>query len=116
FWYKPETDRLIVLFGEVGGHAATGVRLNPQVEAKQSEPQLPIGEQKPADESSSSNSKDSTTELHKPGDKIEIEWSGQWYKGSVLEVNDGKFKVRYTDWGSLYDEWVSPDRVRRLSQ
>lgn len=48
------------------------------------------------------------------GEKVEINWSGSWHKGTILETGNGKYKVRYDGWGSLYDEWISADRLRKL--
>lgn len=46
------------------------------------------------------------------GDKIDINWKGGWWKGDVLEVQDGKYRVHYTGWASSWDETATPDRVR----
>ncbi|MCW5550370.1 MAG: hypothetical protein KIT44_15515 [Opitutaceae bacterium] len=49
---------------------------------------------------------------YKPGDKLEINWGGQWYPGEVLEVKDGNYKVRYDGYGAAWDEWASAERLR----
>lgn len=46
------------------------------------------------------------------GDKARVLWSGQWYDATILEAEDGFYKVHYDGWGSNWDEWVNPDRVR----
>ena len=50
-----------------------------------------------------------------PGKLVEVQWKGSWYKASILAARDGKFKVHYEDWSDSWDEWVAPDRVRKLS-
>ena len=48
------------------------------------------------------------------GDKVQVLWKGTWYKSSVLEVGkDGKFKIHYDGWGAEWDEWVTPDRMKK---
>ena len=70
------------------------------------------GEKKqPAEKEKTDSSKDSST--FEKGQKVQINWSGTWYKGSILEVSNEKYKVRYDDWGSTYDEWVGPERLRK---
>lgn len=54
------------------------------------------------------------TQDYKKGSKVEIKWNNTWYKGSVVDVKDGKYKVTYEGWTSLWDEWVGTDRVRNL--
>ncbi|MGV3658494.1 MAG: Tudor-knot domain-containing protein [Chitinophagaceae bacterium] len=49
---------------------------------------------------------------YKKGTKVEILWSGSWYKGSVIEVKDSKYKITYEGWSSSWDEWVGRDRLR----
>lgn len=93
FWYKKETDQLVLLFGEVGGHAATGYRWGKTDIAPVA--QAPTFEIK---------------------QKVEILWSGTWYKGSILDFKNGKYKVTYTGWGSTYDEWVEPEHIRKMER
>lgn len=49
---------------------------------------------------------------YKKGTKVEILWSGSWYKGSIIEVKDKQYKITYEGWSSNWDEWVSKDRLR----
>lgn len=49
---------------------------------------------------------------YKANDKVDILWSGQWYKGFILETKDDQYKVRYDGWSSSWDEWVKKDRLR----
>lgn len=46
------------------------------------------------------------------GSKVEILWSGSWYKGEVLEVNNDKYKIHYDGYGSNWDEWLTTERLR----
>ncbi|MCS6795346.1 MAG: agenet domain-containing protein [Raineya sp.] len=52
----------------------------------------------------------------KVGDKAEIYWKGQWYKGSIVEGKnaEGKFKVRYDGYDSNWDEFVDVRRLREI--
>ncbi len=48
-----------------------------------------------------------------PGQRIQIEWLGTWYEGSVLDVHpDGRVRVHYEGWDETYDEDVPRERVR----
>ena len=49
------------------------------------------------------------------GEKIEVLWSGTWYKAEILESKAGQFKIHYADWASSWDEWVKPARMRRVA-
>lgn len=50
------------------------------------------------------------------GDKIQIESSGAWYNGKILQVNGDQYQVTYDDWGSSWDEWVGMDRIKLLAK
>ena len=49
------------------------------------------------------------------GDKVDVKWNSSWWKGEVLSVEDGKYRVHYTGWSSSWDESVAADRLRPLS-
>ena len=49
---------------------------------------------------------------YKKGTKVEILWSGSWYKGSVIDVKEAQYKITYEGWSSSWDEWVGKDRLR----
>src|SRR5690349_24016159 len=55
---------------------------------------------------------DNSSSKYSVGDKVEILWSGSWYKGEVLEVNNDKYKIHYDGYGSNWDEWVTSERLR----
>ena len=112
FWYDEPKDKLIVLFGEVGGHAATGSRWS---EATASNTAGKIPETKIV--TKAEDKKNLTLQNQfKKGDKVEIEWKGTWYAGIIIESNKEEYKVSYDGWGTIYDEWVKPSRLRILKK
>jgi len=46
------------------------------------------------------------------GQAVEINWRGGWWPGKVLRARDGRYKISYDNYGSEWDEWVTPDRLR----
>ncbi|MFT3743213.1 MAG: Tudor-knot domain-containing protein [Pyrinomonadaceae bacterium] len=56
------------------------------------------------------------SQTYSVGEKIEVLWSGTWYASEVLEVKGGQYKIHYSDWASTFDEWVKPDRIRRVAK
>jgi hypothetical protein len=48
------------------------------------------------------------------GDPAQVLWKGKWYPASVTKVNEDQSRcfVRYTGYGSNWDEWVGADRIR----
>lgn len=46
------------------------------------------------------------------GDRIEVQWRGQWYRAKVLEVRGPHTKIHYVNDDDSWDEWVGPDRRR----
>ena len=91
-FYRAPDDRLIVLFGGVGGHAATGTRLGGN-SAAAAPPAAASG-------------------AYAPGARVTVEWSGRWYPAQILQTRDGRSLVRYDGYGSNWDEWVPPGRIR----
>jgi len=47
------------------------------------------------------------------GDEVCVQWSvdWRWYEAQVTEVESDRVKVHYPEWGSAWDEWVTPDTV-----
>ncbi|MCC6898376.1 MAG: hypothetical protein IT377_05340 [Polyangiaceae bacterium] len=43
---------------------------------------------------------------------VEVLWGGQWWAAEVLETRSGITRIHYTGWGSEWDEWVGPERIR----
>ncbi|MFN0018465.1 MAG: Tudor-knot domain-containing protein [Pirellulaceae bacterium] len=46
------------------------------------------------------------------GERMEVEWNGQWYKAKCIAVDGERRKVHYTTYDDSWDEWVGPDRMR----
>lgn len=119
FWYKEQTDELVFLFGEVGGHAATGSRIGgDKLAEKPIVDKLAPGTDKQYTDApntqqrdSKSNGKSASLSIN---DKVLVLWSGSWYKAQILEYKTEKYLVRYDGWGSLYDEWVTIDRIKKV--
>jgi hypothetical protein len=47
------------------------------------------------------------------GERVEVEWRGEWWPAEVLGVRGEKYRVHYTGWDSSWDEDVVPARVRK---
>ena len=100
-FYRSDDDRLIVLFGGVGGHAATGTRLGAAPAAGGGPSRGTPGSTRAA------------SPAHAVGERVDVEWSGGWYPARILQVKDGRFLIRYDGYGSQWDEWVTPARIRK---
>lgn len=52
--------------------------------------------------------------LCKVGDHAQVLWGGKWWSAQVLAVNakGNKCKIHYKGYGSKWDEWVGPNRIR----
>lgn len=120
FWYKNAEDKLIILFGEVGGHAATGTRIsgnivksNKYLTKTETDALVSNKSEKIIKPQQIDYKKDHKLSF-KIGDKVHIQWKEQWYSGYILEQNkQGLIKVRYDNWGSAWDEWVTPNRLKK---
>lgn len=51
----------------------------------------------------------------KVGDKVDVNWNGQWWQGQILSVNGNQYKVHYIGWASSWDETVTASRLRPAS-
>ncbi|MFH0800405.1 MAG: Tudor-knot domain-containing protein [Pseudomonadota bacterium] len=51
------------------------------------------------------------TEAYKKGDKVQAKWKGEWYPATVIAVKSGSYRIHYDNFGSSWDEWVSPDHL-----
>jgi hypothetical protein len=48
-----------------------------------------------------------------PGDKVDVEWKGDWWKAVVTRVSAGpRYEVHYVGWSESWDEAVGPERIR----
>jgi hypothetical protein len=52
----------------------------------------------------------------KVGQRVDVEWQGTWWDGEIIAVRAGLYKVHYAGWGSEWDEWVEPSRLRKRSR
>lgn len=50
----------------------------------------------------------------KPGDSVEVEWKGKWFKAKVVEAKDDSYKVHYDGYDARFDESVGTARIRAL--
>jgi hypothetical protein len=51
--------------------------------------------------------------LFPPGALVSVLWKGKWYPATVLRVKGGPlYFVHYDGYGSNWDEWVGPGRIR----
>src|ERR1700692_2712165 len=48
----------------------------------------------------------------KAGDRVEVQWKGDWYQAGVIEVKGDEYKVHYDGYASSWDEWVDNSRIR----
>src|SRR5216683_3052031 len=48
----------------------------------------------------------------KPGDRVEVQWKGDWYQANVIEVKGNQYKIHYDGYDSSWDEWVDDSRIR----
>lgn len=46
------------------------------------------------------------------GQRIEVEYDGEWYKAKTIDVDGDQVQVHYVDFDDSWDEWVGPDRIR----
>lgn len=52
-------------------------------------------------------------EPHEIGDRVEVQWEKKWYAAHVLQTRDGVYRIHYDDYEDVWDEWVSPQRIRK---
>jgi hypothetical protein len=48
----------------------------------------------------------------KTADTVQIEWSGSWYDGTVVEVQDAGYLISYNGYSDDWNEVVREDRIR----
>jgi hypothetical protein len=46
------------------------------------------------------------------GDVVSVEWKGSWYPAKILKAEGGRYLISYDGYGSEWDEWVTPARMR----
>lgn len=89
-FYHGDGDRLVVLFGGVGGHAATGTR----------------------EGGGSQQSAIAATQTLRAGEHVEAEWNGRWFPAQIRKAEAGRYLISYDGYDSSWDEWVAPARIR----
>lgn len=47
-----------------------------------------------------------------PAQKLFVEWKGTWYAAELLASANGTNYIHYSGYGSAWDEWVTPERMR----
>jgi hypothetical protein len=47
------------------------------------------------------------------GERVEVEWAGDWYPATILEVRGSKYKIHYLGYDTDWDEWIDAARLRR---
>ncbi|MBV9241685.1 MAG: hypothetical protein JO314_06745 [Acidobacteria bacterium] len=52
----------------------------------------------------------------KVGDRVEISYKNQWYKGRVLDIKGGSHYVSYDGYDTDENEWVPTKRIRKLTK
>ena len=50
---------------------------------------------------------------YREGERVQIEWHGSWFPGTIIEVNGARYKVTYDGYSSSWDEWVEAPRLSR---
>ena len=48
------------------------------------------------------------------GQKVLIEWNGQWWLGFILEINGDMYRMTYEDYSADWDEWVDASRLKSV--
>lgn len=46
------------------------------------------------------------------GQRLEVNWKGQWYKAKTIDADGERLKIHYTNFDNSWDEWVGRDRIR----
>jgi len=46
------------------------------------------------------------------GERVEVEWEGDWYPATILEVRGSKYKIHYLGYDTEWDEWIDATRLR----
>jgi len=53
--------------------------------------------------------------IHAVGDQIKVEWKGSWFDANVLQTNGENYLITYIGFDSNWDEWVTTERIRKVS-
>ena len=55
-----------------------------------------------------------SSQIFKPGQKVEVNYNGHWYKSTVLQVNGERYKVHYEGYPASDDAWMLASYIRTL--
>jgi hypothetical protein len=53
-----------------------------------------------------------STQTRADARRVEVEWEGDWYPATILEVRGAKYRIHYLGYGAEWDEWVTGARMR----
>lgn len=45
------------------------------------------------------------------GQALLVEWKGQWWKATILDIRQNQYRIHYTDAEKKWDEWLRIDRM-----
>lgn len=46
-------------------------------------------------------------------ESVMVEWRNQWFPARIVKTENGKSFIHYDGYGSNWDEWVTPDRIKQ---
>jgi len=46
------------------------------------------------------------------GQPVKVLWGNKWWNAKVLKVKGTRYYIHYDGYGSKWDEWVGPSRIR----
>ena len=49
------------------------------------------------------------------GEQIKVEWNESWWDASIINISDDKYQIHYTGFDSSWDEFVTTERMQKLS-
>ena len=49
------------------------------------------------------------------GEQIKVEWEGQWWDATILDINGDNHLIHYAGFDSSWDEWVGTERIQKIS-
>lgn len=51
--------------------------------------------------------------LYTVGESVQVHWGNKWWSARVLRVSGNRYYIHYSGWGTEWDEWVGPSRIRK---
>nr|MCS5535146.1 hypothetical protein [Candidatus Poseidoniales archaeon] len=49
------------------------------------------------------------------GEQVKVEWKGQWWDATILEIKGDNHLINYAGFDSSWDEWVGLERIQKIS-